>query len=192
MTEGFRYFLKVHNGMPYIPTSLFTVRKPSFVIAQKHIADCALHRSVVAHTAKITFTAFRFISIFHQRFVVVTVSVIYRPVWIEADAATQDTSECRTFQNVLLVRMQMPIILIGAHFTPNFGESTTLFFIVSDLILPVPTLCHFAVPFCDFLARLFGAIITIFTCTTIPFLGFSVLYRHVFPNVLTPGQHEIP
>ena len=88
MTEGFRYFLKVHNAMPYIPTSFFTVRKPSFIIAQKHIADCALHRSVVAHTAKITFTTFWFICIFDQRFVVVTVTVIYRPVWIEADAAT--------------------------------------------------------------------------------------------------------
>jgi hypothetical protein len=79
--------------MPYIPTSFVTVWKPSFIVAQKHIADYALHRNVVANTAYITFTAFRLLCIFDQRLVEVTVTVIYGPVWIKADAAAQDTSK---------------------------------------------------------------------------------------------------
>jgi hypothetical protein len=105
MTEGFCYFLKVHYGMPYIPTSFVTVWKPCFIVTQKHIADCALHRSVVAHTTYITFAAFRFLGVFHQRFVVVIVTVVYGPVWIEAYPATQDTSKFGTFHNIFLVRM---------------------------------------------------------------------------------------
>ncbi len=88
--------------------------------------------------------------------------------------------------------MQMPIILVSTHFTPNFGESTTLFFLVSDPILSVSTLCDFAVPFSDFLSRPFGTIFAVFTCTTVPFFGFSVLYGHIFSYAFTPGQHEIP
>ena len=105
MTEGFRDFLKVHDSMPYLSTRFLTVRKPRFIITKKHIADCALHRSVVANTAYITSTAFRFVCDFYQCFIVVTVTVIYGPVWIEADAATQDTPKCSTFHDVFLVRM---------------------------------------------------------------------------------------
>jgi hypothetical protein len=91
--------------MPYIPTSFVTVWKPCFIVTQKYIADLAIHRRVVALTTYITFTAFRLLCVFYQRFVVVIVTVIYGPVWIEADPATQDTSEYGTFHNIFLVRM---------------------------------------------------------------------------------------
>ncbi len=105
MTEDFRYFLKVHDSMPYLPTRFLTVRKPMFIITKKHIADCALHRSVVANTAYITSAAFRFVCVFYQCFIVVTVTVIYGPVWIKANPATKDTSKCPTFYNIFFVRI---------------------------------------------------------------------------------------
>ena len=102
MTEGFRYFLKVHDSMPYVPTRFLTVRKPRLIITKKHIADCALHRSVVANTVYITFTAFRFLCVFYKGFIVVTVTVIYGPVCIKAYLATKDTSKCTTFHDIFL------------------------------------------------------------------------------------------